>query len=451
LKVVINNPDDKYNVSNHLTANQVDEAQKLLVSAAEKKLSDFKEYFGDSLKFELTSMEIKCVPVRGQFIFNTCTQIDKVRFNYGKPQQGKHSNIYYSQAEAVASQQTAYESFKNYTNSDLRGCVDPEVDSSMFEQENTAWKVAAVESFAHHETCQSCSGGGRIYHDVHIPASVDTCRSCNGHGDYNCQTCYGAGYYKNRYNQFVTCEICYGHGSLVCNSCSGSGKSHTPPIHNVQNIQCGGCLGHGTTHSVYSASVWTQTERKLNIQSDDIFFSHAITRRYKSSSAKELFDTASLVIWNPDRTEDTFGETSGRVLRRDLKGAICLGKFSILLNGKSKGYGSIYIDSMYNKYINRTDYLEPTFDAVDIAFKKQVDKLSRLLKDKSEKDVINNYIKSTPALRVIHSHLRITDKLKLRLMIDDTNIYNNAVKVTSEADTYLKQSTAKRWISSIFS
>ena len=98
---------------------------------------------------------------------------------------------------------------------------EKEFESILWKLSNDGFTYAIADVFDDEvqETCDECSGTGRL-----------DCEYCDGRGDTDCDTCDGSG----EDEEGDTCGNCDGSGNLNCSTCDGTG-----------NESCGHCDGSG--------------------------------------------------------------------------------------------------------------------------------------------------------------------------------------------------------------
>lgn len=86
------------------------------------------------------------------------------------------------------------------------------------------------------ETCDHCSGDGRIECDECYGRGTITCDECDGDGKETCSECGGSGEIEDEEGNSVTCDECGGEKELDCDDCGGEG-----------NVECSECDGTGSS------------------------------------------------------------------------------------------------------------------------------------------------------------------------------------------------------------
>ena len=109
---------------------------------------------------------------------------------------------------------------------------EKEFESILWKLSNDGFTYAIADVFDDEvqETCDECSGTGRL-----------DCEYCDGRGDTDCDTCDGSGE--------VECNDCDGSGEDeegdTCGNCDGSGNLNCSTCDGTGNESCGHCDGSG--------------------------------------------------------------------------------------------------------------------------------------------------------------------------------------------------------------
>ena len=109
---------------------------------------------------------------------------------------------------------------------------EKEFESILWKLSNDGFTYAIADVFDDEvqETCDECSGTGRL-----------DCEYCDGRGDTDCDTCDGSGE--------VECNDCDGSGEDeegdTCGNCDGSGNLNCGTCDGTGNESCGHCDGSG--------------------------------------------------------------------------------------------------------------------------------------------------------------------------------------------------------------
>lgn len=442
-KVIIDNPDRKYKVSNFLTSQQIKAMEKILTSVVQDKLRDLKYHFGLVLHFEPESPEIICVPVQGKYSFIVETKHDFSGLRVGELPAADYEHCYDSYEKAVEAQQRVLDRHLNMEDKTLHHNVRYLVKSSMTELDNIDWRSAAYTMLGHQSTCYDCHGSGKIRYRLTLPGSNVTCSNCEGHGEFQCSVCYGHGWYKSAFTPARTCEYCRGHGYHECETCCGSGSVKSKPFYFDELYKCEMCDGHGFVHSTHSVSTDIRTERQLHIAHDDLKTERLcwFNAAYKTNTPNEIFSTSKKVIWNPELTKKSLDERTGRVLEVNKYGCICFGELTFQVGKDSYCKGFVVFDISSKGYLRSVNILEPRSKVLDIELRRQLGELTNLLQSNSGKDEIKSYIKRSQALNTLHRNLHKAGNLKLKYLITCKDTYNHAVKVLVDANRYLSDKT----------
>jgi hypothetical protein len=223
------------------------------------------------------------------------------------------------------------------------------------------------------ETCETCSGYGRLTCGGCDGAGQVTCSVCNGNGEYPCscsggqETCPGCGgrgswtEYETRTSstgthgdqvttteyvtinvtcgtcngaRFVTCRTCNGRARVPCNTCSRTGQ-----------VTCGTCNGDGTVGcDGCDATGWLYHRAWLRADVSLQFLVFATTEngeaREQLQTLPDLAELASLADWVRIEEQKATGDDT---LSRKLGGSVPVTTLSLTAVGipfEIVGYGS---------------------------------------------------------------------------------------------------------------
>lgn len=99
------------------------------------------------------------------------------------------------------------------------------------------------ESF--HDSCDSCSGDGRIQCDICDGNGKEDCGECGGDGEETCNECDGAGEVEKSEGGMEKCLDCNGNGTVECRECHGSGTESCSTCGGDGDVYCQECDGNG--------------------------------------------------------------------------------------------------------------------------------------------------------------------------------------------------------------
>lgn len=102
------------------------------------------------------------------------------------------------------------------------------------------------KSFVHHNSCNPCSGTGKL---ACGPCNGDgrlPCHRCRGQRTLNCPACHGNGTIRNQNtNQPMPCNRCHGKRVIGCEACHQTGQMKCRPCTGTGRVGCAQCNASG--------------------------------------------------------------------------------------------------------------------------------------------------------------------------------------------------------------
>lgn len=112
--------------------------------------------------------------------------------------------------------------------------------------ENQAIMLESLnQSFAVHESCQTCSGAAYVQCKYCHGAGYTSCTKCHGSREENCKQCQGRQFIPDANGQQTPCPTCNGRGKTRCLLCRGDGRIECRNCKSKGKMPCEQCEGTG--------------------------------------------------------------------------------------------------------------------------------------------------------------------------------------------------------------
>lgn len=112
--------------------------------------------------------------------------------------------------------------------------------------ENQAIMLESLnQSFAVHESCQTCSGAAYVQCKYCHGAGYTSCTKCHGSREENCKQCQGRQFIPAANGQQTPCPTCNGRGKTRCLLCQGDGRIECRNCKSKGKMPCEQCAGTG--------------------------------------------------------------------------------------------------------------------------------------------------------------------------------------------------------------